>query len=371
MFSLLSVFFFSAGNRTNTDSFDPPLADAPFLMVDMSTTSSPQSKSDQSHPVHASSHVLHVPTKIETTQFVEKLVCAGIASCAAAAATHGIDTLKVRLQIYSMNYPASSIFSSSYSAGHRGMFVRMHSIWSTFHGSIIGADGVRGLYRGLAPSLLREATYSSIRLGGYDACKDFVQSVFGEPQSHTALFRDKMIAGMCSGLIGASVTTPVDVVKLRAQAALKGGSYVGPIHEFQKIYRLEGWRGLFRGCIPNTQRAAVLTAAQLSTYDESKQWLLDRGWSEGLRVYAVASMICGLFTTILVSPIDVVKTRTMVGVGGKTMSTIAILSHIVKTEGFQGCYRGALSNWIRIFPHTAISFGVYEELRSAVGLSHL
>ncbi len=39
----------------------------------------------------------------------------------------------------------------------------------------------------------------------------------------------------------------------------------------------EGFRGCYRGVVPNIQRAYVVNAAELATYDSAKQWLISIG----------------------------------------------------------------------------------------------
>ena len=45
---------------------------------------------------------------------------------------------------------------------------------------------------------------------------------------------------------------------------------------FKQIYRDEGGvRALYRGTLPTVQRAAILTATQLGTYDHIKHFIMD------------------------------------------------------------------------------------------------
>ena len=73
----------------------------------------------------------------------------------------------------------------------------------------------------------------------------------------------------------------------------------------RQIYRGEGIRGLYRGVVPTTTRAAMLTSAQvrryppfllhlvtaiapqLSSYDHSKYMLKQSGWTEGPFLHVV------------------------------------------------------------------------------------
>jgi hypothetical protein len=60
------------------------------------------------------------------------------------------------------------------------------------------------------------------------------------------------------------------------------------------------------------QRAAILTASQLSSYDAFKHAVLDRGWmGEGLPLHSVSSIFAGTVCALTTAPVDNVKTRLM------------------------------------------------------------
>ena len=70
-------------------------------------------------------------------------------------------------------------------------------------------------------SLLREAVYSTIRLGAYEP----VKSAFGASHSHSPLWK-KLAAGATTGAFGSAIATPTDLVRVRmqGQGKLKTGS---------------------------------------------------------------------------------------------------------------------------------------------------
>ena len=71
-------------------------------------------------------------------------------------------------------------------------------------------------------------------------------------------------------------------------------------------------RGLYRGMGPTVQRAAIISATQVPTYDHTKHLLLNRGlFHEGLPLHVCSSMIAGFMAAVTSSPVDVIKTRIM------------------------------------------------------------
>lgn len=77
-----------------------------------------------------------------------------------------------------------------------------------------------------------------------------------------------------------------------------------------RITKEEGLLTLWRGAIPTMGRAMVVNAAQLATYSQAKQILLNTGFfRDGILLHFCASMISGLVTTAASMPVDIAKTR--------------------------------------------------------------
>ncbi len=114
----------------------------------------------------------------------------------------------------------------------------------------------------LTASLLREGTYSTLRMGLYDVLKDVLhaenprtlhidlyQRNYSPSPGTTPLWK-KILAGATSGALGSGIANPTDLVKVRMQAQGTGPSvhqYPNMWHAFAHIYRTEGLRGLYKG----------------------------------------------------------------------------------------------------------------------------
>jgi len=77
-------------------------------------------------------------------------------------------------------------------------------------------------------------------------------------------------------------------------------------------------------------------------------------------------MIAGFNAAVITSPVDVIKSRVMsqkIGINGENLTysgTADYFVKIVKTEGLFGTL-GFFPNWMRIGPHTIVTFLVYEQ----------
>lgn len=300
-----------------------------------------------------------------------RLALAGVSNCCAATITNPLDVLKVRMQVDA--HRVGGIVDRGDAAGLRRTLA-----------SMLRDEGVLSLYRGLAPSLLREASYSSLRLGLYEPVRDgYVGALAsaGVANSEGGL-AVKLLAGGTSGIIGSAVANPADLLKVRIQAqAGARGSLWGMAAD---IVRRDGVAGLWQGVRPSMARAAVLTASQVGSYDHIKQWLRGCGMpllaADGLALHVACSLSAGFVASLATTPIDFVKTRLMTGRAGgqpsppppsgraRPSSAWACVVHAVRDEGAAALYKGFVPTFMRIGPHTVVTFIVFERLRGACGI---
>ncbi|ELR14767.1 carrier superfamily protein [Acanthamoeba castellanii str. Neff] len=86
--------------------------------------------------------------------------------------------------------------------------------------TIVSNEGVRGLFKGLSVSMLRELTFSSARMGLYEPIRNYL---VGPGQKEIALGQ-KILAGLMSGAIAAAVFNPTDVLKTQHARQSCGGT---------------------------------------------------------------------------------------------------------------------------------------------------
>eukprot|EP00420_Gonyaulax_spinifera_P000002 CAMPEP_0197933320 /NCGR_PEP_ID=MMETSP1439-20131203/109967_1 /TAXON_ID=66791 /ORGANISM="Gonyaulax spinifera, Strain CCMP409" /LENGTH=251 /DNA_ID=CAMNT_0043556139 /DNA_START=6 /DNA_END=758 /DNA_ORIENTATION=+ len=179
------------------------------------------------------------------------------------------------------------------------------------------AEGVRALFKGLQPALVRQSTYGSLRYGLYGPLKSSLGIRAGQP---VPLWK-KVVAGGGAGAVASAIANPTDLLKVRLQTdgMLRGSDgellpkrYNGLSDAFLTTVKEEGILAFWTGVGPTVGRATALAAAELSTYDELKQQLLSRGlMSDGLPCHVTTAFFSGFVSTVASSPFDVVKSRVM------------------------------------------------------------
>lgn len=238
---------------------------------------------------------------------------------------------------------------------------------------VIKNEGISTLYNGLSAGLLRQATYTTTRLGIYTWLFETF-STEGVPPG----FFMKAALGMTAGGVGAFVGTPAEValIRMTSDGSLpvdKRRNYTSVFNALARIYKEEGVTTLWRGATPTIARAMVVNAAQLATYSQAKQIILGTGYiQDGIFCHFVASMISGLATTIASMPVDIAKTRlqSMKYVDGVPEYKGAgdVLSKVIKKEGFFSLWKGFTPYYFRLGPHTVLTFIFLEQMNIAYKL---
>eukprot|EP00195_Chlamydomonas_chlamydogama_P006491 CAMPEP_0202901760 /NCGR_PEP_ID=MMETSP1392-20130828/14521_1 /ASSEMBLY_ACC=CAM_ASM_000868 /TAXON_ID=225041 /ORGANISM="Chlamydomonas chlamydogama, Strain SAG 11-48b" /LENGTH=313 /DNA_ID=CAMNT_0049588371 /DNA_START=335 /DNA_END=1276 /DNA_ORIENTATION=+ len=279
-----------------------------------------------------------------------ELLTSGISVGCANTATNPLDVVKVRLQLERNRLGDG--------AKPPGM-VRTGI-------NVVRNEGVTALWSGLGPSLARGFFFGGARLGLYTPIK---AAIAGDGKQTLEL---KVLSGSLSGGLAAAVTSPIELIKTRLQAAGRNpGAPNTSMGVIRHVVNADGVVGLWKGAMPGLVRSAILTAAQCATYDEVKRAVMQQtGWKDSIELHLVSSMIAGLVTTTITNPLDVIKTRMFVG-GAKYSGAVACAADVWRKEGAIGFMKGWSASYARLGPHTVIMFLCAERLRRYAGLQGL
>ncbi|XP_076479489.1 mitochondrial 2-oxoglutarate/malate carrier protein isoform X3 [Bombus vancouverensis nearcticus] len=176
--------------------------------------------------------------------------------------------------------------------------------------------------------------------------------------------------GMFSGICGALVGTPADLIYVRmvGDAQLppeKRRNYRHVFHGLSDIWKTEGVQGLWRGALPTMTRAMIVNGAQLGTYSRVKIMWKDTGlFEEGILLSFCSAMISGFVMSVLSVPVDVAKTRIQTWtLPSKPPGIIAAIATIARTEGVTSMWRGFLPYYSRAAPNAVITMVTLDKLR--------
>ncbi|PKI84076.1 mitochondrial FAD carrier protein flx1 [Malassezia vespertilionis] len=315
-----------------------------------------------------------------------------------------MDLVKTRFQVN------TSAFSSD-PALRSACYQRIHSrpwlfylmggkpgadIFDAMH-SIVDKQGWGGLYRGVVPNIVGNASSWGFYFLWYTMIKEYMasSSVVDQPVRLSAT--DHLLAATESGVITALMTNPIWVVKTRMfttplestalkttqQGSTAPEAYRGLWHGLVRTVQTEGICGLYRGvglAVLGVSNGAV----QFMAYEQLKQWrtgreLRRRGIKGQLSEaqldsvklcnfeYTVISGAAKLVAITLTYPYQVVRSRMQNYVTNHLYpNTWTCVVKTFQAEGVRGFYRGFAMNALRILPGTCVTFVAYENVSWAL-----
>ncbi|KZV58041.1 graves disease carrier protein [Dorcoceras hygrometricum] len=131
--------------------------------------------------------------------------------------------------------------------------------------------GVRGLYRGAAPTLYGIFPYAGLKFYFYEEMKTHV------PENHKKDISVKLVCGSVAGLLGQTFTYPIDVVRRQMQvqrlSTSKSSEMRGTMATLVMIAQTQGWKQLFSGLSINYVKVVPSVAIGFTVYDVMKAFL--------------------------------------------------------------------------------------------------
>jgi len=315
---------------------------------------------------------------------VKGFVEGGIASIVAGCSTHPLDLIKVRMQLQgeaAAASPPQPAMRPALAVPAGGQTVALPQDVPvapprkpgplSVGAQILRSEGAAGLFSGVSATMLRQTLYSTTRMGLYDILK----TKWTQDNGGVLPLHHKIAAGLIAGGIGAAVGNPADVAMVRMQAdgrlpLAERRNYRSVGDAIGRMARDEGVRSLWRGSSLTVNRAMIVTASQLATYDQAKEAILARRGpgADGLATHVAASFTAGLVAAAASNPVDVVKTRMMnmkvaPGAPAPYAGAVDCALKTVRSEGPMALYKGFIPTVMRQGPFTVVLFVTLEQVR--------
>ncbi|KAL7424716.1 hypothetical protein Q5752_000400 [Cryptotrichosporon argae] len=205
-----------------------------------------------------------------------RLTAGAGAGILAVIATYPLDLVRARLSIATANVAAHGGAAFSREDGRLGMVGMTRKVYRT-------EGGIRGLYRGCWATAVGVAPYVSLNFYIYESLKAYILP----PTLHAdapELAARKLVCGGLAGGTSLLFTHPFDVLRRKLQVAgLSGMSpeYTGAVDAMRKIVRAEGWKGMYRGLVPNLVKVMPSIAVSFYTFETVRDGLAAwQGWAD-------------------------------------------------------------------------------------------
>ncbi|KAB8234890.1 hypothetical protein ETB97_005155 [Aspergillus alliaceus] len=237
---------------------------------------------------------------------------------------------------------------------------------------IIAGGKILDLYTGLSAGLLRQAVYTTARLGFFDTFSKMLHKR-ADTANRKVTFAERAGAGLTAGGIAAMIGNPADLALVRMQSdGLKPpearAHYRSVVDALFRISKNEGIAALWSGALPTVVRAMALNVGQLTFFAESKAQLKSHTSLSTQSQTFAASAIAGFFASFLSLPFDFIKTRLQKQQKDpKTgqlpyKGVLDCARKVAKDEGWLRFYRGFGTYYVRIAPHAMVTLIVADYL---------
>ncbi|CAN8069731.1 unnamed protein product [Agarophyton chilense] len=260
--------------------------------------------------------------------FQEKMLAGAIARGVAQTILHPVDVMRTRLQARNINTPwRPSVF-----------------------------------VKGVIPQIVLAIPAGALQFLAFESAKEKLQTLIpDENLSQTRI----LLAGAAGALVAATCRIPQEVLKQPLQAEIYPNVFVA----LRETVGKSGIGALYKGSVATISRDIPWNALSFMFHGQGKK--LFKSWKgrepandENLAVAGVA----GALAAILLTPIDVVKTRIMTQRVGSTAysGVIGTLQKIVREEGAATLMKGVIPRIVFLAPLAGITFSVYEAVAANI-----
>ena len=303
-----------------------------------------------------------------STTFAQRWALACLAATISEAATYPLDILKTRLQL--QNERGRGLASAPPSSPPAAPPPLLSLRAMARH--MVATEGPRALFAGLSVAVVRQLFNAGVSVGLYPTVRGALLGP--EESAASAPLWKRALAGAATGCAAQALAQPADVVKVRVQAdgrlraAGLAPRYNGTGDAIARILREEGARGFYTALGSSVWRAGNINSAGIASYDGTKQWATARmgagAWG-GMGPQVVAALACGVVSTVVSCPLDVVKTRLMNARPGQYKGPNDCLLQLLRTEGAKSLFKGIVPTWQRQAAWNGIFWMSLEKVQRA------
>lgn len=228
--------------------------------------------------------------------------------------------------------------------------------------NMIRTEGVLSLYSGLGAGILRQTFYATSRFGLFEVFRDELSKY-----RQTDIW-SRLITGAISGGIAAFISCPAEVtlVRISNDATLPPESrrnYTGVFNAFKRILVEEGFAKFFSGSAPFVNRAILVGAVQVGTYDQFREiYAKTFEVKNELANVFYASMTSGLIYSIITMPLETTKNRMAFQRADPVTgilpyrTVLQSLTTIIQKEGLKQLWAGFAPYYLRCGGHSVVMF---------------
>lgn len=256
--------------------------------------------------------------------FREKMFAGAIARGVAQSVLHPVDVVRTRLQ-------ARNVVKS----WKLGVFIK-----------------------GVIPQIALAIPAGAVQFVAFEAAKDKLSKLITDDRFSQAR---TLFAGAFGAFAAASFRIPQEVLKQRIQADI----YPNVLVALKETVGKQGLGSLYKGSLATISRDVPWNALSFMFHAQAKSIFRSvKGRAPENDENLALAGVSGAIAAIIMTPVDVVKTRIMTGTASSGI--IGTLNTIVKEEGAGTLMKGVLPRIVFLAPLAGITFSVYEAVAANI-----
>eukprot|EP00898_Chlorokybus_atmophyticus_P004000 jgi/Chlat1/4600/Chrsp290S04336 len=278
-------------------------------------------------------HTVDIPARAASLTFTERLVAGAASRGFAQTLLHPLEVLKTFVQS-----------------------AQPDAAWRS-------ARSGRALLRGIGPQATLAFPAGALQFAAYEGVLDLLRNL--EPDNNgrgwqqAQNFGAGLVAG-AAGAVGASVVrVPQEVLKQRIAI----GIYPNMLQAVPIMYQQGGLLAFYRGFQAQLSRDVPWNTLSFCLYEQLRS-RMNRSNNTPLTYWQSlgVGVASGSISAVLVTPLDVVKTRIMTGQALGT-NVVEVAAAIARTEGVSALFRGSLLRVLHLGPFAALTLSTFDYLR--------
>lgn len=257
------------------------------------------------------------------------------------AVGHPFDTVKVRLQDMPKPKPGEApLYKGALDCAKQ----------------TVKKDGPLGLYKGVIGPFWSMGPVFALYFLSYDVAENAMRALTNNPDKKKNLtFPQILICSGFTGVVGTSVCSPAELLKIRQQTAMARGldsSFMGAV---KGLYAEGGLRSFYTGALATMTRDVPGSMGWFGGYEVAKIAICEDPKAPTAAQALLAGGCGGVSNWLIALPLDCIKTKIQANRGGG-LSVGGAIKLIMSEGGLPAFYRGFAPIMLRAFPANAACF---------------
>ncbi|KAI8912283.1 mitochondrial carrier domain-containing protein [Powellomyces hirtus] len=332
------------------------------------------------------------------SQRIRYFLCGGLSGAVSRSVTAPLDRLKVLLVTQTAVPPVGAASATSAHPSASAILVGIQRIYQQ--------GGFLSFYRGNGINVLKIAPESGMKFFTFETMKTAVAKVEGVNHADYISVPGRFLAGGVAGLISQFTIYPLETVKTRIMAQISenatttaAASHQSPTASLpsveatakrryrterlitstmRQMYRENGLRAFYRGCIPSLIGIVPYAGIDLGTYETLRSGyekrLRQRTGNKDAKASSLRLLGFGAVSAatgaVIMYPLSVIRTRLQAqGTPShpyRYTNSFDVIRKTYAREGMFGFYKGLAPTLMKVLPAVSISYVVYEKTKNMI-----